>query len=213
MMRSLGSHHDREDDDMSAVTEPGVSESTRAESRGAGFFVLAGLIVAVHLAALAVLLTTEYGPFAITLSVLAWVFVNCFLLAVLQRPGICAALALALIVVLITLSHFKFGILQLTLTFLDFLIIDRDTFSFLLSVFPRLQMQLIAAGLVAAPLLWALWRFDPFRVRRRFAVSGVAATAGLIAAMAVAFPEQAWEPFQGVNHISNLARSGVVAGS
>jgi hypothetical protein len=28
--------------------------------------------------------------------------------------------------------------LQLTLTFLDFLIIDRDTFSFLLSVFPRL---------------------------------------------------------------------------
>ena len=29
--------------------------------------------------------------------------------------------------------------------------------------------------------------------------------------MAVAAPEQPWEPFQGVNHISNLARSGVVA--
>ena len=196
---------------MSAVTEPGMSESIRAESRGIRFFALAGLIVAVHLAALAVLLTTEYGPFAITLSVLAWVFVNCFLLVVLQRPGVCAALALALIVILIALSHFKFGILQLTLTFLDFLIIDRDTFSFLLSVFPRLQMQLMIAGLVAAPLLWALWRFDPFRVRRRFALTGVAATAALIAAMAVASPEQAWEPFQGVNHISNLARSGVVA--
>ncbi len=39
----------------------------------------------------------------------------------------------------------------------------------------------------------------------------MAATAALIAAMAVALPEQAWEPFQGVNHISNLARSGVVA--
>ena len=112
---------------------------------------------------------------------------------------------------LIALSHFKFGILQLTLTFLDFLIIDRDTFSFLLSVFPRLQMQLIVAGLVAVPLLWLIWRFDPFRVRRRFALAGVAATAALIAAMAVASPEQAWEPFQGVNHISNLARSGVVA--
>jgi len=196
---------------MSAVAGPGMSESTRAESRGAGFLVLAGLIVAVHLAALAVLLTTEYGPFAITLSVLAWVFVNCFLLAVLQRPGICAALALALIVVLITLSHFKFGILQLTLTFLDFLIIDRDTFSFLLSVFPRLQMQLALAGLVAVPLLWLVWRFDPFRVRRRVALTGVAATAALISAMAVTSPEQAWEPFQGVNHISNLARSGVVA--
>ncbi|WP_347337151.1 sulfatase-like hydrolase/transferase [Bradyrhizobium lablabi] len=168
-------------------------------------------MAAIHLAGLAVLLTTEYGPFAIMLSVLAWVFVNCFLLVVLQRPGVCAAIALAFIVVLITLSHFKFGILQLTLTFLDFLIIDRDTFSFLLSVFPKLQMQLIVAGGVAVPLLWLIWRFDPFRVRRRFALTGVAASAALIATMAVASPELAWEPFQGVNHISNLARSGVVA--
>ena len=196
---------------MSAVAGPGISESYRAGSRGVRFFVLAGLIVLVHLAALAVLLTTEYGPFAITLSVLAWVFLNCFLLAVLRRPGVCAGLALAFIVILIALSHFKFGILQLTLTFLDFLIIDRDTFSFLLSVFPRLQIQLIAAGLVAAPLLWLIWRFDPFRVRRRLALMGVAASAALIAVMSVASPEQAWEPFQGVNHISNLARSGVVA--
>src|SRR4026207_476876 len=149
------------DDDMSGVSGPGMSESRRAESRGIRFFALAGLIVAVHLAALAILLTTEYGPFAITLSVLAWIFVNCFLLVVVQRPGVCAALAVALIVILIVLSHFKFGILQLTLTFLDFLIIDRDTFSFLLSVFPRLQMQLIVAGLVAGPLLWLVWRFGP----------------------------------------------------
>ena len=129
-----------------------------------------GVIVAIHLAALAVLLSTEYGPFAITLSLLAWAFMNCLLLSVLPRPAICAALALALTVLLIALSHFKFGILQLTLTFLDFLIIDRDTFSFLLSVFPRLQIQLIAAGLVAVPLLWLIWRFDPFRVRRRFRI-------------------------------------------
>src|SRR5262245_15473389 len=185
---------------MSAVTEPGMKQSTAAKSRGVSFYALAGLTVAVHLAALRVLFATEYGPFAITLSVLAWIFINCFLLAVLRRPGVCAALALTLTLILITLSHFKFGILQLTLTFLDFLIIDRDTFSFMLSVFPRLQMQLIAASLIAVPLLWALWRFDPFRVRRRLALGGVAATAALIAAMAVAFPEQAWEPFQGVNH-------------
>ena len=72
-------------------------------------------------------------------------------------------------------------------------------------------MQLIAAGLVAVPLSWLIWRFDPFRVRRRLALTGVAASAALIAVMSVASPEQAWEPFQGVNHISNLARSGVVA--
>jgi len=188
-----------------------MSESTRAGSRDIRFFALVGAIIALHMAALAVLLSTEYGPFAITLSLLAWVFVNCLLLSVLPRPAICAALALVFMVLLIALSHFKFGILQLTLTFLDFLIIDRDTFSFLLSVFPRLQMQLIVAGLVAVPLLWLIWRFDPFRVRRRFALTGVAATAALIATMAVASPEQAWEPFQGVNHISSLARSGVVA--
>lgn len=196
---------------MSAVERPGTSDSVRAQPRGPRFFVLAGLVVAVHLVGLAVLLTTEYGPFAITLAMLAWIFVNCFLLVALQRPGVCAALALGLIVILIELSRFKFGILQLTLTFLDFLIIDRDTFSFLLSVFPRLQMQLMIAALVAVPLLWALWHFDPFRVRRAFALSGLAGATALITLMAVASPEQPWEPFQGINHISNLARSGVVS--
>src|SRR4051812_22311719 len=196
---------------MSAVAGPGIGKSLVAQSRGVRFFALAGLILAVHLAALAVLLTTEYGPFAITLSVLAWIFVNCFLLVVLQRPGVCAALSLALIAILIALSHFKFGILQLTLTFLDFLIIDRDTFSFLLSVFPRLQMQLLMAGLVAVPLLWALWRFDPFRVRRRLALLGVAAATGLIAAVSGGFPQQALGAVHGGHHIFQLARSGVGA--
>lgn len=196
---------------MAAVTEPGTNQS-RADSCGTRFSALGiGVIVAIHLAALAVLLSTEYGPFAITLSLLAWAFMNCLLLSVLRRPAVCAALALALTVILIALSQFKFGILQLSLTFLDFLIIDRDTFSFLLSVFPQLQFRLIVAGLVAVPVLWLIWRLDPFRVRRRLALSGVGASAALIAAMAVAWPEQAWEPFQGVNHISNLARSGVVA--
>jgi len=39
----------------------------------------------------------------------------------------------------------------------------------------------------------------------------LAATTMSISAMSVAAPEQPWEPFQGVNHVSNLARSGVVA--
>ena len=47
---------------MSAIAEPGMKQGTVAKSRGAGFFVLAGLIVVVHLAALAVLVATEYGP-------------------------------------------------------------------------------------------------------------------------------------------------------
>jgi len=164
-----------------------------------------------HLAALAVLLATEHGPFAITLSLLAWVFANCLFLLVLPRPGVSAALALSLVALLIALSRFKFEILQLTLTFLDFLIIDRDTFSFLLSVFPRSRTQLIVAGVLAVPVLWLIWRSDPFRAGRRLPLAILAATTVLMSAMSVAAPEQPWEPFQGVNHISSLARSGVVA--
>ena len=169
------------------------------------------MVATLHLAALAVLFATEYGPFAITLSLLAWVFVNCVFLLVLPRPGVSAALALILVGLLIALSRFKFDILQLSLTFLDFLIIDRDSFSFLLSVFPRLRAQLIVAGVVAVPVLWVIWRADPFRAGRLLPLAVLAATTVSITAMSVAAPEQPWEPFQGVNHISNLARSGVVA--
>lgn len=169
------------------------------------------MVAALHLAALSVLLWWEYGPFAITLSVLAWVFINCLFLLVLPRPGVSAALALVLVVLLIVISRFKFDILQLSLTFLDFLIIDRDTFSFLLSVFPRLRTQLIVALVLAVPVLWLIWRADPFRLGRRLSLAILVATTLLMSAMSVASPEQPWEPFQGVNHISNLARSGVVA--
>ena len=71
---------------MAALMQPGMNEDAGAEARGVRFLALAGLIVAIHLAALAVLLSTEYGPFAITLSVLAWVFMNCLLLSCCRGP-------------------------------------------------------------------------------------------------------------------------------
>ena len=168
-------------------------------------------VALLHLGALYALFTTEYGPFAITLSLLAWLFANCLVLLVLPRPGIAAALSLMATVVLIAFSRFKYDILQLTLTFLDFLIIDRDTFSFLLSVFPRLKLPLLLAAIAAVPVLWLVWRTDPFRVSRKISLVLLAFATVSILAMAIAVPEQAWEPFQGVNHVSNLARSGVVA--
>ena len=196
---------------ISASVEPGASRTGSPAWRDARFYAGVGAVAALHLAALAVLLFWEYGPFAITLSLLAWLFVNCLFLLVLPRPGVSAALALGFVVLLIALSRFKFDILQLSLTFLDFLIIDRDTFSFLLSVVPGLRTQLIVAAVLAAPLLWGIWRVDPFRVDRRLSLATLVATALLMSGMSVAAPEQPWEPFQGVNHISNLARSGVVA--
>jgi Sulfatase len=195
-----------------------MAEAGKPEIQGAGGRVWVwrnaigiGCVAALHLGALYALLTTEYGPFAITLSLLAWLFANCLILIFLPRPGIAAALSLILTVVLIAFSRFKFDILQLSVTFLDFLIIDRDTFSFLLSVFPRLKLPLLVAAVAAVPVLWVIWRTDPFRIRRKISLALLAFATASISIMAVAVPEQPWEPFQGVNHISNLARSGVVA--
>ncbi|MET0705612.1 MAG: sulfatase-like hydrolase/transferase [Tardiphaga sp.] len=169
------------------------------------------LIAALHALAIHVLVSVEYGPFAISVALLTWALMNCLFIAALRRPGIAAALSLLLITVLIVLSQFKYGITQLTLTFLDFLIIDRDTVSFLHSIFPQLRTWLLAAGAIALPVLWLVWRADPFRVRRATAAGWAGACVLGIVGLSVANPERPWEPFQGVNHISNLARSGVVS--
>ena len=169
------------------------------------------LIGAIHVTALAVLVRTEYGPFATAMAITAWILLNCLWLFVLRSPGVSAALSLTLVAILISLSQFKFEILQLALTFLDFLLIDSGTFAFLLSLFPRLKAHLIVLAIAAIPAIWLIWKLDPFRIRRTVAAAGAAVCMVLIAAFAAAVPEQPWEPFQGVNHISNLARSGAVA--
>ncbi|EGP06432.1 hypothetical protein CSIRO_4011 [Bradyrhizobiaceae bacterium SG-6C] len=169
------------------------------------------LIVVTHVAAVCVLASVEYGPFANTVALLTWALLNFLFLIVMRRPGVSAVLALALIVILITLSQFKYGITQLTLTFLDFLIIDRDTVSFLHSVFPQLKTQVWMLAIIAVPVMWAVWLSDPFRVRRAVSTAGAVACVAAITGLSAIYPEQPWEPFQGVNHISNLARSGVVS--
>lgn len=169
------------------------------------------LIAATHLTAVYILASIEYGPFAMTVALLTWALLNFMWLILLRRPGVSAALSLALVAILIALSQFKYGITQLTLTFLDFLIIDRDTFSFLHSIFPQLKTQLIVFGAIGLPVMWLIWRADPFRIRRAVSAAGAGICVALITGLSVVYPEQPWEPFQGVNHISNLARSGVVS--
>ena len=164
----------------------------------------------IHASALFIIFQTEYGLFALTLALLTWLFLNCFWLAVLRRPATSAALSLMIVGALIALSQFKFSILEMTISFLDFLIVDVDTVRFLLKIFPDLYKIMIALAAVAAPLIILLWRIDPFRVRRGGAtIAGVASLVGIMV-LAGAVPEQPWEPFQGVNHISNFSRSGVL---
>src|SRR5689334_18262585 len=91
---------------------------------------LRALLVGALLAACVVVLyRTEYGPFATSLSLLTLVFIVSLGIAVFGRPGIAAALSLIAMLVLIAASQLKFDVTQLTLTFLDFLLIDADTFS------------------------------------------------------------------------------------
>jgi hypothetical protein len=183
----------------------------RLGNNGWLWFLRVALIAAMHIVAVCILASVEYGPFAMIVALLTWALLNFLSLIVLRRPGVSAALSLALIVILIALSQFKYGIMQLTLTFLDFLIIDRDTFSFLHSIFPQLKSQSFLLAVIALPVVWLIWRADPFRIRRAVSAAGAAASVALIAGLSVIYPEQPWEPFQGVNHISNLARSGVVS--
>ncbi len=57
------------------------------------------------------------------------------------------------IVVLIALSRMKFDVTQLTLTFLDFLLIDPDTFSFLVTIHHGLKWKIALGAAITLPLL------------------------------------------------------------
>jgi hypothetical protein len=167
------------------------------------------LIAAIHLAALGIIGWTEYSVLPLLLSSLAWASLNFIFLALLRRPGVAAALSFGLVGLVVLLSQLKFSILWMVINFFDVLIIDSDTMAFMLSIFPDLRIIVIVAVLVAAPLLIMIWRIDVFRVPR--AISLLAATAGVVAitGLSLAFPEEPWEQFQGVNHISTFVRSGV----
>jgi hypothetical protein len=164
-----------------------------------------------HLAAATCLFLTEAGLLGQVLFLFAWGLLNCTWLVLLRRPVISAALSLAMIVIVILVSQFKFDITWMTITFLDILIIDTDTFAFLLTIFPDLRTSLLVTAAVAVPAAAFLWCYDRYRVRLRTSLAGGGlCLAGLIT-LSSAYPEQPWEPFQGVNHVSNFARSGVLS--
>jgi hypothetical protein len=154
---------------------------------------------------------TEYSLFALALALLTWGLLNFFFLLILRRPGISASLSLAVVGFIILMSQFKFGVMWMTLTFLDILVIDGDTFSFLVQIFPVLKLWLIAGVLVIIPAAGLIWWIDPFRVPRPISLAGAAVCVAGIVPLSLAVPEQGYEPFQGINHLSSFSRSGVHA--
>jgi len=170
-----------------------------------------GIVVLLHLAALTVLLMTETGPFALAMAALVWLFLNCVWLVVLRRPAIAALLSLIMVCGLIAVSQFKFGVIWMTANFLDVLIIDPDTVAYTFQIFPHLRTALLLVVLIGLPALLAIWALDPFRARRLRAGAGAAGTLSMIGILSLSVPEQPWEPFQGINHVSSFFRSGMLS--
>src|SRR5215212_9229081 len=168
------------------------------------------LLAALHGAALAILVATESRPVPQLAFILSWGFFNFCWIVLLGRPAVAAAMSLAWLVLLILLSQFKHDVLLMTVNFVDLMIIDADTVSFLLKVLHLDTKSVIAITLLVVALILT-WYFDPFRVRRRVALLGaVACLAGLVG-LAVAFPSDPWEEFYAENYFSKFTRSGVTA--
>ena len=90
-----------------------------------------------HLAALGILLQTETDFGSRLVFMLCWGGLNFSWIAVLRRPALSGALSLTMIVVLVLLSRLKHDIVQMTVNFVDLMMIDRDSIAFLFTIFPE----------------------------------------------------------------------------
>ena len=166
-------------------------------------------LAAFHLAAVIAMVAIENGPVRMAVYLLTWALVNFLWLTLLRRPGLSAALSLAMFAGLIAISKFKHGVLWMTANFLDVMIIDSETVAFLWSIFPQVRRSGIVAILMAVPVIYLLWRFDPLRIQRRVAAAGAAASFAAIVAVSYAFPLHDGEVFADDNNVSIFMRTGV----
>jgi hypothetical protein len=169
------------------------------------------VIAALHLAALGLLLWSEVGIVPKLVFGLSWGLLNFFWLVVLRRPAVSAALSLATIVVLILLSRLKYEIIWMTANFLDLMIVNADTVTFLFAVKPGLSRKILLVLALVLPWLTLIWWIDVFRIRRRIAATGLAACAAALLGISIAFPQEEWDTFVGDSYVSKFARSGVAA--
>src|SRR4051794_13299606 len=140
-------------------------------------------VAALHLGGGALLYATEEDALGLSLAIFSWLFLNFVWLTLLKRPAVAAALSLITLGTLIVLSQFKFNTISMTIDFLDFLVIDRDTVTFLLGIFPDLRTALTATAAAAIPTLALLWWIDPIRIRRRTAALSAAISLVIIVAV------------------------------
>ena len=169
------------------------------------------ILAAMQLAAAGLLIWSEADLAARTAFVLTWGLLNFFWLVLLRRPMTAAALSLLLIVILIALSQFKHDVLMMTATFVDIMIIDLATFSFLMIIIPGLAWKVGLAVVLAIPVLVMTWRADPFRVPRGMAVLGCLGCMGALTALSFALPMDREDEFYPHQYVSKFARSASIA--
>jgi hypothetical protein len=181
------------------------------DASGAGRLARWGVLAVLHLAALAILLSTEGTAVSRAAFLLTWAFLNFGCLILVRRPSVAATVSLAFLAGLILLSQFKHQVLLMTVNFVDLILIDADTFAFLMQIFPQLGTKVAIAATLGSAALILIWYLDPLRIRRRHALAGaVASLAGLVG-LALAVPNDPWEEFYAENYVSKFARSGVTA--
>ena len=169
------------------------------------------LLVALQLAAAGLLIWSEADLAARVAFALTWGLLNFFWLVLLRRPLTAAVLSIGLIVILILLSQFKHAVLMMTATFVDVMIIDLATVSFLLAIIPGLAWKVGLALILAIPVLLATWRADPFRVSRGRALLGCLGCLGALTILSFAFPLDREDEFYPHQYVSKFVRSASVA--
>ena len=175
-----------------------------------GFWRLFAIAVP-HLAALSLMLETETEFGSRLCFVLSWGCLNFAWLALLRRPALSGAASLTFVAILVLLSRLKHDIVQMTVNFVDLMMIDRDSIAFLFTIYPNLRWSSIFAGLLVLPLMMALWRLDPFRVRRLPAAAAALACLAGLTAFSLVWPQEDWRGYYDDNYVSKFTRSGVVA--
>src|SRR5262245_25234956 len=197
---------------MASAPNPGPSAATAALASVAAIGIWRLLAVAApQLAALALMVRTETDFGSRLGFILSWGILNFFWLALLRRPALSGALSLTMVVVLVLLSRLKHDVVQMTVNFIDLMMIDRDTVAFLFTIFPNLRWSVIMAGLVTLPLMYALWWLDPFRVRRLPALACKLACLAALVGYSFSYPDEAWRGYYDDGYLSKFFRSGVTA--
>src|SRR3954465_3825311 len=150
-------------------------------------------VATMHAVALAIMVVTEGDVASKATFFSTWLLLNFFWLAVLRRPASAALMSLTLLAALILVSQFKYDKLMMTVNFVDLMIIDADTVSFFLTIYPDLLRRVILVAVVAVPALGLLWWLDPYRVRLRAAFAGVSLCFAAAVGISIALPMEPHE--------------------